>query len=211
MLEQRTLTEIMNSHGSDKGTAHWPRHNYAWLYDEWLANKRHQQIRMLEIGVSFKIPCASLLAWAEYFPHGEVVGYDLDQWDAWTTHPRISTFVGDQSSVADLSRFKSEVGGSFDLIIDDGSHQTAHQCLSFAHLFPLVRSGGLYIVEDCRAETLAAFDPLHYHGVMLPPPESNLSDETCLSLCDLVSGCVVARVNGGARRKLNNVVVIYRQ
>lgn len=32
--------------------------------------------------------------------------------------------------------------------MDDGSHLGAHQCASFAALFPEVRPGGMYVIED---------------------------------------------------------------
>ena len=36
----------------------------------------------------------------------------------------------------------------FDIIIDDGSHQPAHQKTSFNTLWPNLNDGGLYIIED---------------------------------------------------------------
>ena len=39
--------------------------------------------------------------------------------------------------------------GPFDMILDDGSHMNSHVIFSFEHLFDSVKSGGVYIVEDC--------------------------------------------------------------
>lgn len=36
----------------------------------------------------------------------------------------------------------------FDIIIDDGSHMQQDQQISFATLFPVVKSGGYYVIED---------------------------------------------------------------
>ena len=61
----------------------------------------------------------------------------------------ITLHVGDQSSAADLERVYAEAGGApFDLIIDDGSHRFLDQQATLHVLWPRVRPGGFYIVED---------------------------------------------------------------
>jgi len=47
-----------------------------------------------------------------------------------------------------LERFVSETGGHFDVIVEDGSHVPSHQLISFETLWPSVKPGGVYIVED---------------------------------------------------------------
>jgi hypothetical protein len=36
----------------------------------------------------------------------------------------------------------------FDVLIDDGSHLWEHQITSFRYLFPFIKQGGIYILED---------------------------------------------------------------
>jgi predicted O-methyltransferase YrrM len=43
---------------------------------------------------------------------------------------------------------RSEMGGVIDLVIDDASHAYAHTRRAFEVLFPLVRPGGWYAIED---------------------------------------------------------------
>src|SRR5690606_32935288 len=38
--------------------------------------------------------------------------------------------------------------GPFDLVIDDGSHKNAHMLKSLEMIFPHLKPGGLYVVED---------------------------------------------------------------
>ena len=38
--------------------------------------------------------------------------------------------------------------GPFDIVIDDGSHAPAHQVASLTALWPHVKVGGVYLVED---------------------------------------------------------------
>ena len=39
-------------------------------------------------------------------------------------------------------------GGEFDVIIDDGSHRPMHQQISLVSLYPHLKPGGQYIIED---------------------------------------------------------------
>jgi hypothetical protein len=55
--------------------------------------------------------------------------------------------AGDQSDETFLARLISHYGG-FDIVIDDGSHIASHVHASFRALFPAVRPGGWYVIED---------------------------------------------------------------
>jgi cephalosporin hydroxylase len=41
-------------------------------------------------------------------------------------------------------------GQQFDLIIDDGSHRLPHQLAAIEQLSPLLRLGGMFVVEDLQ-------------------------------------------------------------
>ena len=47
-------------------------------------------------------------------------------------------------------------GQQFDLIIDDGSHQQEHQIAAIQQLSPLLRSGGMFVVEDLQDDAATA-------------------------------------------------------
>ena len=55
---------------------------------------------------------------------------------------------GDERRLEELAAQLSKQPGCFDIIVDDGSHASYHQQLTMLKLFPLVKSGGLYIIED---------------------------------------------------------------
>lgn len=63
---------------------------------------------------------------------------------------RVSTYWGvDQADGERLKQIAaSEFAGPLDLVIDDASHQYRATKSSFETLFPLLRQGGLYIIED---------------------------------------------------------------
>ena len=68
--------------------------------------------------------------------------------DAKANPASCTLFKGDQSSSQFLSHFVSQTGGGYDIVIDDGSHVPAHVLLTFETLWPSVKEGGVYVVED---------------------------------------------------------------
>jgi len=63
---------------------------------------------------------------------------------------RIKTYWGIDQADKDrlLSIISSEYDGNLDLVIDDASHLYGQTRASFEVLFPQIRPGGLYIIED---------------------------------------------------------------
>ncbi len=59
----------------------------------------------------------------------------------------ITVHYGNQENVTFLNEFKLDMQ-QFDIIIDDGGHTMNQQRISFMTLLSLVRSGGLYVIED---------------------------------------------------------------
>jgi demethylmacrocin O-methyltransferase len=135
--------------GSDKWASfHW----YTQHYEQHFARFRTEPIRLLEIGIGgYQFPDwggASLRMWQRYFSRGLIYGLDIFD-KSGVTGPRIRAIQGDQND----PEFLAELGhrfGPFDIIIDDGSHVNEHVKTSFRCLFPFVRLGGLYVVEDLQ-------------------------------------------------------------
>jgi len=140
----KTLTELADYHKTDKGTLF---HNYTAIYASLFGPMRNNRLRLLEIGIDKGY---SLKMWYDYFPNAHIFGYDIrvrrmvKRFD----NPRFTTFKGDQSNRGDLSKLISMSGGDFDIIIDDGSHISAHIEISLGFLFPYLKGGGRYIIED---------------------------------------------------------------
>ena len=78
----------------------------------------------------------------------------------------------------------------YDIIIDDGSHVPKHMLLTFRHLWPYVRPGGMYVIEDIGFSYVDA--PSKIYGYQLgdggigQPPPGNLV-EKFKQVADLVS------------------------
>jgi len=73
------------------------------------------------------------------------------------------TFVADQSKRADLSAFIDTSGGQFDVILDDGGHAMDQQQISLGYLFPEVKPGGMYIIEDVHTSLPDFYPDTSFH------------------------------------------------
>lgn len=104
----------------------------------------HQPIRLLEIGV-FRGQSAKM--WEEYFPKGVIIGADIEPTAKQYQTGRICIEIADQSNIADLVSLGVR-HGPFDIIVDDGSHFWNHQITTLRHLFPFLKPGGFFVVED---------------------------------------------------------------
>lgn len=62
----------------------------------------------------------------------------------------------DQSKIKDLNRLIAD-HGPFDVVVDDGGHRPEQQKTSFIHLFPHVKPGGLYFLEDIHTAWMDNF------------------------------------------------------
>lgn len=150
------LNDLTIRHDSDKGTQYRDRvgHGYTRIYRKLIDPMILQPIRLLEIGLCrgldegwLQDQVPSLLTWLDYLPNAYIVGADIQDF-SWFTHPRARTFRIDQSSRTALEEFASAQEEGFDIIIDDASHASAHQQLTLGVLYPLLRPGGYYIIED---------------------------------------------------------------
>ena len=76
-----------------------------------------------------------------------MIGFDIAAGTAAFEEPSIEIVIGDQACVADLLRLVG-VSGPPHVIIDDGGHFAHQHQISFEVLFPILRDGGVYLVED---------------------------------------------------------------
>jgi hypothetical protein len=142
------LDHLAGHYGSDKwGGWHWYTPHYARHFQR----LRTEPVRVLEIGIGdYSDPAgggASLRMWQRYFRRGLVHGLDIVDKTA-VDGLRVRALRGDQSDPDRLAEIAAL--GPFDIVIDDGSHRPADVITSFSHLFPAVRPGGYYVIEDLQ-------------------------------------------------------------
>lgn len=138
--------QLFQIFSADTNVHKW--HHYFDIYERHFGRFRERPIRMLEIGV---FRGGSLRMWKQYFhPDSTVVGIDIDQ--SCQAHEiaeqNVYVRIGSQADPNFLTEINGEFG-PFDIILDDGSHKTHHQIISFGALFrPALKDGGCYMVED---------------------------------------------------------------
>jgi Methyltransferase domain len=143
MIEQ----SIETLHRSKTGKVSDKWESYLGYYDALLRPRRHLPVSILEIGVQNG---GSLETWAEYFKFGErFVGCDINPKCATLQYddPRIRVVVGDANAAPAFQAIR-DISVEFDIVIDDGSHVSMDILNSFVNYFPMVKPGGLYVVED---------------------------------------------------------------
>ena len=85
--------------------------------------------------------------WSHYFPRGEIFGLDFNDFTG-VKIDRCKIFRADASRPDELRAVWDEIGGEFDVIIDDASHASDHQQITLGALFEAVKPGGVFIIED---------------------------------------------------------------
>lgn len=170
--ERLSLTDIANLAGTDKGTIgpseDWPAHNYTDVYGAYLEPWRDREVTILEVGLGVPGDAwdariahgrnegggGSLRTWYDFFPRARIHGVDINP-APHLDNDRITTHVMDQGDPEAIAAFLDSLGDvDFDLIVDDGSHRPDHQQITFGCLFPRLRPGGLYLIEDLLSNGL---------------------------------------------------------
>ncbi len=128
------------------------QHFYTPHYMTHLKKFKYKRIKLLEIGVGgYENPNSggnSLRMWRKYFPFGKIYGFDI--YDKFNLQEnRIKIFMGSQADEDFLNKITDEIG-ELDIIIDDGSHINEHVITTFNILFPKLKDGGIYVIEDTQ-------------------------------------------------------------
>lgn len=113
-------------------------HGYDGVY-RMLAAELGPAADVCELGV---LDGESLRMWQVFFPDGVVTGVDVNGQATWP-EGTVKIVSGQDNPV-----LPKMLGGKFDLIVDDASHDGGLTRKSFDLLWPLVRDGGYYVIED---------------------------------------------------------------
>lgn len=151
MTKLEILEQLAEKYGTDKRNSEGG-HGYITYYAKHLPDKCRT---FLEIGVA---EAKSAHVWDDFYGKDELELHLADLfintdfvsqrycWNrGWKTHK------GDQSDYGFLYTIKE----MFDVIVEDGSHDSLHQIVSFQHLFiNNLKSGGLWVTEDLHCCTM---------------------------------------------------------
>jgi hypothetical protein len=128
--------------------------SYFQVYESLLERFVDQAITFVEIGV---LNGGSLAMWRTYLgPRARIIGIDMNPAaKRWET-AGFEIFIGDQSAPEFWRNFGQQVG-NVDVLLDDGGHTNAQQTVTLNCGVPLVRDGGLVIIEDTHCSYFTEF------------------------------------------------------
>jgi hypothetical protein len=160
---------------SDKVTRPMDHHSYESIYEKYLGifkyaeEYRGMEIKMLEVGMGPKGSAKGYRLYKEFLPQLHYVGFEyqnqrqnIERQSVLSESERewllAHTYWGDQGN-ADDRRAVTEKFGPFDIIVDDGSHNTVHQIGTIEDMFiNSLKPGGVYIVEDIETSFLTDYN-----------------------------------------------------
>jgi glycosyltransferase involved in cell wall biosynthesis len=157
-VHYRAPNRLRELYGEHRGKVSTKWASYFDIYHKRLKGLADRPIRMLEIGVQNG---GSLDIWAKYFSQAvSIIGCDINPACGRLSYddPRIAVVVGDANSPEVYRSIVQKAGGLFDLIIDDGSHNSLHVVSNFVNYFPLLAPGGIYIAEDMHCAYWPEYD-----------------------------------------------------
>lgn len=220
------LTDLADRHGSDKGSI---KHRYTELYQMLFLPHRTRAITFLEMGLQIGGPehgidadrattdLPSVRMWLEYFPKAAIHGLDVSDF-GWFRHDRFTFHRCDMDRREHIAAVAATMP-DFDIILDDASHASHHQQNAFLALFPRLKPGGLYIIEDLRWQPEAYERPGITRTAELMGGFSTLRSFThsdadmeaaFTALAPEISGCFVFQVRYDKKRK-DQVAVIHKR
>lgn len=154
------LVEIFQKYSLDK-----LMNKYEKVYFNLLDSKKDSIKNVLEIGIGtidkdkkssmyiYKLFDApdytygnSLRAWRDYFSNAKIVGVDVDE-NTMFEEERIQTFCSSSFDKENMDRILSGLD-EFDLIVDDGLHNMDANLNTLEIVFPYLKNGGIYVIED---------------------------------------------------------------
>ena len=156
ILQEKQIYGFEAVGGTDKQTIH----SYGPVYEHLLSPLINKKATILEVGVAYG---GSMLIWHELCPKSSVIGVDIIN----NVHPsifermddnRYSFIVGNAYTDDTVAQVKKAAPDGIDFMIDDGPHSLESQCAFLRMYVPLLKKGGIAVVED--VQDMGWFDPL---------------------------------------------------
>lgn len=140
---------------TDKSSVH---HNYLHTYEKYFEPIRNKELLVFEIGCGgyhfSNKGGESLYMWREYFVNSRIITIDLyDKSNVWCP----ANCEIHKCSQDDGKALMNVLNGRQpDIIIDDASHINPLTIKTFEILFPQLKKGGIYVVEDTETSYWSA-------------------------------------------------------
>lgn len=172
------MKDLKNYFLKNKGKVIHKWLHYFPIYEKHFSQFSNKKVIMWEVGV---YKGGSLQMWADYFGiNATIIGLDIDTTCAEYEYdnPNIHIRIGDQANTEFLQKVLDEFGVP-DIVLDDGGHYMHQMNTTFDHVYPKMKSGSVYMVED----THCCYWPEHGGGVQNPNSFTN----RCKNFIDLIN------------------------
>ena len=133
------------THPSKRDKISIQAHGYSKFYENIFFRIRDDKINILEIGSFYGNASAALFF---YFKNANIFGADINPDMFNYTSKRLNNFYVNSSSELSLQNDLLAKKIKFKIIIEDASHMLKDQIISLFHLFPILESGGYFIIEE---------------------------------------------------------------
>ena len=120
-------------------------HGYAKFYEPIFINFKNKEVNILELGSFYGNSAAALYF---YFNKASILTTDINPDMFKYKSNRVTNHYTDSSSRNSIINNLIIKKKKFEIIIEDASHMLKDQIISLFMLFPLVCSGGYFIVEE---------------------------------------------------------------
>lgn len=136
-------------YGTDKFILGYVHEFYAEHFDRIKDNVKS----VMEIGIGYSPGGDSILLWHEFFSNAKIYGIDIqtrpDRPEFHIEQPRIKLFAETNAYTQEMvNTMCSLEPDGYDIFIDDGPHTFDTMKFAIQHYLPLVKSGGIFVIED---------------------------------------------------------------
>uniref|UniRef100_A0A6C0BTC6 Methyltransferase domain-containing protein n=1 Tax=viral metagenome TaxID=1070528 RepID=A0A6C0BTC6_9ZZZZ len=157
-----SIDECFLKYDTDKSSRF---HNYSRQYEDLFLKFRDKPIKYLEIGV---LNGGSINAAREIFKNAEtILGLDINneckKYENLTKNMYVE--IGDATNKQFISNIINKYG-TFDVILDDGSHINRDMIKTFESFFPSLNDNGIYVIEDTITYKYKHYNDLSYPTIL---------------------------------------------
>ena len=133
------------THPSKRDNIRIAAHGYSKFYEKVFLEFKDKKINVLEIGSFYGNASAAMFF---YFRNANIFGADINPDMFNYTSKRMTSFFVNSSSVSSIQKNIIDKKIEYKIIIEDASHMLKDQIISLFYLFPILESGGYFIVEE---------------------------------------------------------------
>lgn len=133
------------THPSKRDNIRITAHGYSKFYEKVFLEFKDKKINVLEIGSFYGNASAAMFF---YFRNANIFGADINPDMFNYTSKRMTSFFVNSSSVSSIQKNIIDKKIEYKIIIEDASHMLKDQIISLFYLFPILESGGYFIVEE---------------------------------------------------------------